>query len=423
MPPEVEASGGEGWVRIDEEVSERLGHQRAQFICLRIIREKWKRVSAAEAAVQIVTAPVPDAVWPYAMADTSVIAEVVMRKYDYSLPLNRQERITRDQGFTIPRSTQSDWISAAHEYARHVVEAMHAETRERSICIATDATGAPVRAPGGTNRWHVFVFIGDVGHVTFGFARSHTQAAILELLEGFTGRLLSDASNIYEALYRLGVVAIACWVHLRRYFWKATLTEPDLALEALALISRLFKIARAAKALPASERTEFRRERAQPVLDVFDTWVERHRKTVEPRGRIEAAITYYTNQRTALHRFLEDGQIDLDNNRSERELRNLVLGRRNWMHFENKTGLAWYTTFRSLIASCPVHELNPRDYLEQMLRLAPHWPRNRVLELAPRYWAETVAKLDDDQRAIIQPPWRANAPPSSTGSCGVRRTG
>jgi hypothetical protein len=199
---------------------------------------------------------------------------------------------------------------------------------------------------------------------------------------------------------------------VRRYFWQAALTEPDLAYEALAPIKQLFAVARAAKALPMPERTAYRAERARPILEVFDRWVDRNRNRVDPRGKLDAAFTYYSNQRDSLRRFLDDGRLSIDNNHSERELRNLVGGRDNWKHFENETGLRWYTTFRSLIASCEVERLNPHEYLEPLLRLLPHWPQTRVLELAPKYWRDTVSKLDARQRAIIHPPWiRPTSPP------------
>jgi hypothetical protein len=99
---------------------------------------------------------------------------------------------------------------------------------------------------------------------------------------------------------------------------------------------------------------------------------------------------------------------------SERALRNVVLGEANWTFFANETGLRWYATFRSLIASCILHRLNCELYMEEVLRLVPHWPKPRVIELAPKYWVQTRARLDARQRAIITPPWeKAPAPESA----------
>jgi hypothetical protein len=148
-----------------------------------------------------------------------------------------------------------------------------------------------------------------------------------------------------------------------------------------------------------------RAQRATPILAMLDAWVERQRTQVDPRGPLDKAIGYYTNQRTALRAFLDDGRLPLDNSVSERALKNLILGRHNWLFFANETGLRWYTTFRSLIASCALHGLNAQDYLEQILRLAPHWPVTRMLELAPKYWAQTLEGLDAEKRAILARPW------------------
>ena len=86
-----------------------------------------------------------------------------------------------------------------------------------------------------------------------------------------------------------------------------------------------------------------------------------------------------------------------------------MVGLNNWLYFANETGLKWYTTFRSLIASCLLHKLNPELYLEQMLRLVPHWPVTRLLELSPKYWRRTVASLDDQQRAWLTHPMDLNS--------------
>ena len=354
----------------------------------------------------IVTAPIPEHVWPNVMADPSVIAEIVLAKYDYLLPLYRQERWTRNRGFVIPRSTQCEWIGLACEYLRFIVDGMHAESIASAHCVATDATGAPVRAAGGCKHWHVFVFIGDTGHITFRYTRRHTSDAVEKLLDGFKGCLLADASSIYDRIAKLGIVLVACWAHVRRYLWKALETERELAMEGLAIIQRLFAVDRAAKSIAMPERTTYRAERAKPVLDLFDQWVARVRGRVEQRGRLAAAITYYDNQRTALRRFLEDGRLAVDNNRSERELRHLVGGRDNWKFFERESGLEWYTTCRSLIASCEANGINPHEYLEPVLRLLPHWPRQRVLELSPKYWRRTLEQLDERHRAIISPNWK-----------------
>ena len=430
-PEEVRKSGGKGWKHIGDEVAERIAFKPGSYIRLRIVRRKWARIETAIASgdggtttdveapaaaaeipatalPRVIVAPLPEGVWSHGMADPSAIAQVVESKYDDSQPLHRHERISIRQGFALPRSTQCGWLGAAYDVSYRVVDAMFEEAKARAFCIATDATGAPVRPrnKGPCEDWHVFVFIADRDHVVFRYAQEHSGPTIESFLKGFQGYLLADAAPIYDVLYRdHDILEVCCWFHARRYFWRALESDRERALEALALIGKLFEVERSCRDVPMPGRTQERAEKAAPVLALFDAWIERHREHVDPRGPLDTAIGYYENQRDALRRFLEDGRLRLDNNISEGALRNLVLGRHNWNWFANETGLRWYTTFRSLIASCALHGLNAQDYLEQLLRLAPHWPVTRVLELAPKYWARTLARLDDHQRAILVRPW------------------
>jgi hypothetical protein len=292
---------------------------------------------------------------------------------------------------------------------------MFDEARGHAFCIATDATGAPLRGARTCESWHVFVFVADRDHVIFRFAKEHSSSTIASLLNGFRGHLLADAAPIYDVLYREhGVTEVVCWFHARRYFWRAIDSAGNLALEALALIAKLFAVDRECRAIPMPERTASRARCSAPILDMLDAWVERHRDRVDPRSPLDRAIGYYTNQRLALRRFLEDGRLLLDNSVSERELRNVVLGRHNWKFFANETGLRWYSVYRSLIASCALHGLNAHDYLEQLLRLAPHWPVTRMLDLSPKYWVKTIASLDASMHAILARPWEILDAPAPT---------
>ena len=407
-PDEVLADGGVGWELIGAESSERLARERGGYHRLRIVRRTWVRKTSRG---EIVTAELPESLWPGTMGDASAIANVIVSKYDDSLPLNRQEKISAREGFTVPRSTQCNWLEAAYSYTYRVVDAMMEEGLKLSHFIATDATGAPVRAPGKCHNWHVFVFILEHDHMVFRHSADHTGDAVRAMLPGFRGHLLADAHGIYEQLYReQGITEVADWAHVRRYFWKSLPSDRARSLQGIAIISELFDVEDDAKEMTPDQRVQLRRKRSAPLLDLFDRWVERERPHVDPRTPISAAFGYYTNQRVALRRSLDDGRLPIHNNHSEAALRKLVLGRANWMWFENENGLKWYCVFRSLIASCALHDLNPDLYLEGLLRLAPHWPTNRVLELSPKYWKRTLNTLDERSRRIITPPWEIAHP-------------
>jgi transposase len=331
---------------------------------------------------------------------------VIVSKYDDVLPLHRQERISARHGFTLPRSTQCGWLAVAFTLLHRIVLAMFAESKAQAFCIATDATGAPVQKAGGCRHWHVFTFIADNGHIVFRWVNEHSGKAISSLLSGFGGHLLSDAASIYGVLYReLGIIPVFCWAHVRRGFWRALHTDKALATEALSIISKLFELERACKLIAMPARTQVRAERARPLLELFDAWIALQKDRQDIGEPLRKAIGYYVNQRDGLWRFLEDGRLPIHNNGCEGQLRNLALGRDNWRYFLNRTGLNWYTTFRSLIASCHLHSINPQTYLEEVLRLAPHWPATQMLRLSPKYWPHTRAALSAAQLEIIRSPW------------------
>ena len=441
-PPEVTAVGGVGFTLVGAEESDRVAFSPARYTRLRIVRRTYRKdVVAAEGATTLtgdramscdattpadesaaadnsddvrqapdavlVTAPIPGAVWPGVLADPSAIAHGIVSKYEDLLPLHRQEGITRREGFTVPRSTLCGWFNPAEKVLVRIVDAMFAEGKATAFCMATDATGAPVRPKAGAcDRWHVFVFVADQDHVVFRYARTHDSRVLGRMLSGYKGLLLGDATSIYSPLVTAGVaVLVCCWAHVRRYFYKALESDRPRALEAIAIIGKLFEVERACAGLVGAEKTARRLELATPVLKLFDDWLAPQRSRVDPRSPMQAAITYADNQREELRRFLQDGRLRIDNNVCEGLLRNLVLGLNNWQYFQNETGLRWYTTFRSLIASCKLHKICPQRYLECVLRLAPHWSQRRMLELSPKYWRTTAARLSPEHQEIVSPPW------------------
>ena len=427
-PPEVVAAGGVGYTLIGTETSDRIAYSPARFTRLRLVRRSFRKDVVAALAVpsgdgvatvdvvdetpppdvEIVTAPIPDAVWPRVMADPSAIAHAIISKYDDLLPLNRQEKITAREGFAVPRSTLCEWLRPAETWLTGIVDAMFADSKATAPYLAVDATGAAVRGAKNSkcDPWHVFVFVAAEQHIVFRYSRTHDSVVLAKMLEGYRGYLLADAASIYAPLVTAGMVILACcWAHVRRYFFKSLETDRTRSLEAIAIIGQLFAVERACASTPMPEKTARRAELAAPVLRLFDGWLDRNRATVEPRTPLAAAITYADNQHDELRRFLEDGRLRIDNNVCEGQLRNLVLGLNNWQYFQSETGLRWYTVFRSLIASCKLHQICPQRYLECVLRLAPHWPKRKLLDLSPRYWKATAARLTPEQIAIVAPEW------------------
>jgi hypothetical protein len=141
-----------------------------------------------------------------------------------------------------------------------------------------------------------------------------------------------------------------------------------------------------------------RQEQSAPVVESLAAWRTDKLADVPEGTQLRTALNYLGNHWDALTRFLHDGHIPIHNNWSELHLRSLVVGRANWLFVGSDESAAWTCTFVSLVASCQLHGLDPEAYLRDLFRVLPSWPRNRVLELAPKYWRAVTDQRRRDPR-------------------------
>jgi hypothetical protein len=307
---------------------------------------------------------------------------------------------------------------------------MAKEARETAFCLSTDATGVaiqPERIPGKRQpcaKGHFFVVLADKDHIFFEYQPKHTSEAVCSMFRGFKGYIQADAHCIYDALFRGDARIdendkppdeVACWAHARRKFWEAAVTtkEPE-AREALLRIRMLFKLEDDWADLAPKQWHDRRHRVSRPMLDDFFAWAdgvfERVRVT---RGPLTSAFGYAVRQRDALRRFLDDGRLRLENNGAERALRSsIAVGRKAWLFFGSDDHAQAAANLFSLIASCQLHDLDAESYLADVIRVLPYWPRGRYLELAPKYWRATRARLD--QRELELPVGHITVAPAPT---------
>jgi hypothetical protein len=365
----------------------------------------------------VVYAPAPDEVIPRGLPTVDLLAHVLVGKFADKLPFNRQEGIFAREGMPITRGTMCGWANGSNTLAHHVVDAMVADGRTHAHVIATDATGVLVQANEKCKKGHFWVYVADRDHVIFRYSATHSGDEPKAFFKGFRGTVLSDASNVYDILFGLpeSPGEANCWSHARRYFYKAIESENrEEALIGVGFCNELFDLERQWKKLPPSKRLEMRRQRAGPVVEMLKRWKDEQLASsrVGDGSRLRKALNYLSNQWTALGKFLEDGQVPIHNNESERQLRSLVVGRANWLFVGSDDTAEWTCTFVSLVASCQLHELDPEGYLRDLFRVLPVWPKNRMLELAPKFWRATRALLDPAQ--LVLPLGPLTVPPART---------
>lgn len=416
--------------RIGFEESAKLAHQRGGPVCLVVARAKYRIPGESPETTNIATTPLPPEPFRRSLAAPSMLAHIAVEKFAYGMPLNRMEnRFARD-GITLDRGTMSRWLEdAGATLGATVIAAARDEAMRTAFCIATDATGVKVQ-PGrradrqrqACRRGHYFVQLADEDHAFFEYTPKENSASVAAMFEGFSGYVQADAKSVYDVLFatpeerrrRLARLSgeevetddcvrkeVACWSHCRRGFWEATIAKDPIAREGLARIGRIFALEERWGDRSPAEKLRLRAEYARPHVESFFAWVEGEKaKVAGTRGLLPKALGYASNHKEALMRYLEDGRLVLDNNRSERALRTIAVGRKGWLFVGSDDHGAAAGHLLSLIASCRLHDLEPEAYLRDLFRVLAHWPRDRYLELAPKYWAATRARLDAAELAV-----------------------
>ncbi len=372
--------------KIGEVVTEELEYRPGSFFIREIVRPKFACGDHEEGGVA--TPELPPRVVAKGLPGSGLLAHVLTSKYRDHLPLHRQHGIFLRHGVDIPETSMVDWVSAGARLLVPVVDVMRREVLA-SFAIHTDDTSLLVQDrhhKGGSRRGFLWIYIGDRSDVVFDFTAGRTRDGPRAFLDGFQGYLHADAYTGYDALYRSGIVEVGCWSHARRMFVDALSKFPEEAGAVVAVIRRLFMIEREAADFDPGARRALRLQESKPLLDQLGEYLRhlRYAPHVLPEGPLGKAITYCLNQWDALNRFLDDGRLAIHNNVAERGLRQVVVGRKNWLFAGSDEGARRAATIYSVIVSCTMLELDPFEYLRDvLLRLAAG---EDPAGLTPRAW-------------------------------------
>jgi transposase len=368
-----------------------------------------------EPAFRIVTAPAPKEIMPRGMLAPSMIAHLLTMKYVLGVPFHRYEQQCAREGFSLDRGTMCRYAEHVGATLGCIVEAARKEAIATAFCLSTDATGVaiqPTRVEDGKRqpcrKGHFFVTLADKDHVFLDFQAKHTSLTVWQMFKGFSGYVQADAHAIYDALFKgsppegaddkpgectAPPIEVGCFSHARRKYWEAAVCKHPVGLQGLRCIDAIFEADRALSKLAPVERKMRRDQTVRPRVDAFFTWARGEYDKLAERGLAATALGYSVRHEQALRRFLDDGRLRMDNNSAERELRSIAVGRRAWMFYGSDDHAGAAGNILSLVASCKLHALDPELYLNEIIRILPYWPRDRYLELAPKYWRATRARL------------------------------
>jgi transposase len=336
----------------------------------------------------IVSAPTPPAIVERGKLGDTLIVEATCDKFIEHQPVERQCLRFARAGIDIAPQTLGRSVGAHIDLLLPVADLIASRTRAPGY-LGTDATGIPVLDPSLTEgiRTGAMWCWTNARWVSFFYAAHGDAQSVRDFLGNELARTVQcDGTSVTNCIERAGGKRPGCMAHARRRLVEAARAGDTIALEGLRLIAPLFQVERAS-ALDgdtASERLARRFEQSSPVIEKLRLWLDEKRAFIPPKTPLGTALRYLYRQWPRLTLFLQDGNIELTNNRRERELRRLVLGRKNWLFTWLDHGGKRTAAILSIVATCIAHDVNPRPYLHLVTKLIVHgWPHSRLRELLP----------------------------------------
>jgi transposase len=379
---------------IEEETSERYDYIPAS---LRVIQDVCLKY-ACDCTVK--TANKPPQPIEKSTAGASLLAQVIVAKLADHQPLHRQEKMFERHGIEISRKTMGGWLAQCAELLEPLYQSMKTELFKSKV-IGTDDTSVKVLDPklpfARTGR--IWPYVGDAHHpvIVYDYTPTRGRAGPAKFLEGYKGYLQADAYSVYDAFFKpeRGLIEVGCMMHARRYVFKALESDQPRMGPALHLIARLYAVEERAKtlSLSAGQRLALRRRVSARLIGKLHKYLLELQPEVLPKSPAGAAVRYALNQWEALTRFLEDGELEIDNGATERASRDIAIGRNNWTFFGSDKGGKTAAVLRSFIASCKRCRVEPFAWFRDVLSRIPLHPVTRLSELLPHNWKPLTSPI------------------------------
>jgi len=375
---------------IGEEVSWQIEYIPGHFERIRQVRKKYGCAGCEKAGEnpRMEVAAKPETAIDKGLAGPGLLAFIITSKFSDYLPLYRLEDIFERQGFEISRATQSIWCGDVADLVTPLYELMGQRVRQSHV-VATDDTIMPMLSAGKTQSARMWVYVGDTAHPynVFDFTLNRGRDGPKYFLGDYREVLLADAYGGYDGVVVNNQITRAgCWAHPRRKIIDAEKLAPEIAREAVDLIDALFRVERQAKNGSVEERLAIRQARSVPVLAKLRDKLFDWKQQLLPKHPMAEALNYVLNQWAELNVFCSDGAVPIDNNVSEREMKRIVLNRKNSLFVGNARGGRTAAILASLTSTCRRHDLDPHLYLTQLLMNLPQAKMPDLPNWLPDQW-------------------------------------
>lgn len=377
--------------RIGEEVTEKLEFAPASFYVKRYVRGKY---ACRQCQGNISIGQLPPMAIDKGIPGEGLLAHIITSKYCDQNPLNRLEGIFHRHGVDIDVSTMCDWVGHCADLLSSVVLRMHQKILQ-SPKINTDDTKIPIKSKdrkGSVYNGYLWVYIDNQKNVVFDFTPSRSREGPIKFLGKYSGYVQADAYSGYDEFFRVSdATEVGCNSHARRKFEYALDSDPVRAARMMVLWGRLYEIERIARDgnYDDAQLLEIRQTKSRAVFADIKLLLEEYKNQVLPKSPIGKAIGYALNQWEALMRYIDNPLLDIDNNISERVLRMVVIGRKNYLFAGSENGARRAAIIYSLVASCKLHQIDPFAYFTDVLKRVSTHPAGKIDELLPVEWKKT----------------------------------
>ncbi|MDH5980437.1 IS66 family transposase, partial [Vibrio aestuarianus] len=348
-----------------------LRHERTKYAC--------RQCEHTEISSKIVTAPRPASMIPKSIGSPETFAAIVTAKYVDALPLYRQVDILKRGNIDISRGTLANWCVQLGSKVDVIIDQMKARLLSESLICADETTVQVLSEPEKTAQSQSYMWVYRSGEfhttpvVIYDYQPSRSANCVKTFLGDYSGYLLSDGYPAYDTLKT--VTQAGCMAHVRRKFTDAQKAQPTKKVgrveKALNYIGKLYCIEREVRGLSPEIRQQIRQQKSSPVLDEFHKWLVGIQETQLPKGKLGVAINYTINQWPKLLTYLADGNISIDNNVTERDVRPFTTGRKNWMFSTSVGGAKASANLYSLVMTCRANDINPYFYFLHLFRELP----------------------------------------------------
>lgn len=380
--------------KIGEDITETLAYIPAELFVKRVVRPKYLDV----ATNSVYQALAPERSFERSNVDTSLIAQIIVEKFVDHLPLDRQiKRFTR-LGVTISDSTMGNWVAASAAFLKPLYEA-HKQLVLASGYLHADETIIKVLdsdKKNATHQGYYWVYQCNANKlVLFDYRTGRGREGPQSILKEYKGYLQTDGYIVYEDFDKNpDIIVFNCMAHARRKFSEALSNDKPRAEHVLSEMQKLYAIERQLtdNNLTGDQKLQYRKEHALPILRDLGLWMQKAYPEVLPASAIGKAMAYSLPRWDKLSLYATTDLLNIDNNPVENSIRPVAVGRKNYLFAGSHAAAQRSAIFYSLLATCKNYNVNPTDWMQDVLKRIAGYPINKIQELLPQNWKTTQSK-------------------------------